>query len=111
MNKDKSLDEWLDDHQVSDDHDVVRAELIRRGVDVSGPFPNKTVMFPANLELLYLQESPKLAAWVRYDTAHDLQEAFDNLTSKCCGPATEVAFTVGNVGAHIKDGNHRGGGL
>lgn len=111
MYTDKHGNEVLEDHVVSYSYDRVRAELVRRGVDVSGTLPNKTVAFPANLELLYLQESPKLAAWVRYKTVHDMQAAFEFLTSKRCGPDTTIQLTIGDIVTRIADGNHRGGGL
>ena len=111
MYTDKYGNKVHEEHDVSYSYDVVRAELVRRGVDVSGTLPNKTVVFPANLELLYLQESPKLAAWVRYKTVHDMQAAFDNLTSKRCGPDTTIQLTIGDIVTRIADGNHRGGGL
>lgn len=111
MFTDKHGNEVLEEHDVSYSYDVVRAELVRRGVDVSGTLPNKTVVFPANLEMLYLQESPRLAAWVRYKTVHDLQAAFEFLTSKRYGPDTNVQLTVGEIVTRIADGNHRGGRL
>ena len=69
----------------NDDYESVVAELKSRGlweVANSTALPNRTIGCPKRRELFYVQDSPRLAAWARYDNDNDYDETYFNVTAR-----------------------------